>query len=314
MTDKPFTITNIGTNPASVKIVRNKTSITYAEYLGNYVMVSFDNRHFTKYESDFDIKVEPKSSLYIKISKGYHITFEDKIIDNIQIRNSKVVLSGNINSLLSPNKYLDPSAKLPHAAFKDLFYDPILFTDICNESIVSAEDLEMPALKLSNYAYHRMFLNCKKLIHPPKVLPAKNIKSFTYADMFKGCINLQEIPDIKAETLIGRSCSDMFANCTSLKNISNFPRKLKKIESNSCDRMFYGCTNLNVLPSEININKAEGYIGIKMFDKIAYDYNYPMLSTNHKHISSGAYFRMFSRGVSNRKYPMSVFSRGRYIW
>lgn len=339
MNDKPFTITNVGQDIANVIVVKNDCAQKKDWFTP--IMVSFDNKNFTElkrhmsnhidididkgtisdseydiaqanvYYNMFVIKLKPKSNLYIKIASTHYL---DKIIDNIWIKGSKVVLSGNINSLLS-QVYLDPSVKLPKHVFMDLFHKQHRFVDVEDTTIISAEDLELPSLKLNHSAYLRMFINCAGLIHPPKVLPARSIPTFAYANMFHGCKKLQAIPNIQANIFEERSCPDMFTECKSLTDISNFPRKIKHVQLNAFDRMFFMCNKLKTLPSQIDIKESAAFIGIKMFDSIDKDYNYPLITLNKAYATKGTLFRLFpGNSLDKCNYPMSVFFKGEYIW
>jgi len=73
-----------------------------------------------------------------------------------------------------------------------------LFTS-CN-TIISAENLILPATTLTNNCYTYMFAGCTKLATAPE-LPATTLINSCYSSMFYGCSNLTDAPKLPATTL-----------------------------------------------------------------------------------------------------------------
>ena len=123
-----------------------------------------------------------------------------------------VNVGGNIMSLVSnvwdlPTYY---SEILVNNALRGVFED-------C--TIVSAEDLILPATTLSNSCYKQMFKNCSNLTTPPQSLPASVVSQYAYAEMFSGCASLTKSPDILCSEIGTRGCEQMFYGCSSLNQI-----------------------------------------------------------------------------------------------
>ena len=79
--------------------------------------------------------------------------------------------------------------------------------------------------------------------------------------------------------------------------------------------MFFMCNKLKTLPSQIDIKESAAFIGIKMFDAIDKDYNYPLITLNKAYATKGTLFRLFpGNSLDKCNYPMSVFFKGEYIW
>lgn len=85
------------------------------------------------------------------------------------------------NKLISAGNLLLPATTLVARAYQEMFYE-------CT-ALVSAPKI-LPATSFpGSYAYASMFFNCKALLRAP-VLPAENLRSGCYYQMFQGCTGL----------------------------------------------------------------------------------------------------------------------------
>ena len=122
-------------------------------------------------------------------------------------------------------------------------------------SLIDADNFA--ALETINHDYtfpHLFYNNTHLFNHSWKdfILPAKNVKQYSYAYMFYGCTNLSKAPDLPA-TKVARSCYEyMFQNCSSLVYIpSTLPATdLAADEASACYMaMFRNCTKITTAPS-----------------------------------------------------------------
>jgi hypothetical protein len=98
---------------------------------------------------------------------------------------TKFNVSGNIMSLLYGDDFVgktDLTGK--NCVFRYLFNN-------CNK-LLSAENLILPATKLSDSCYENMFQGCESLTIAPE-LPASKLTYQCYRAMFSGCFKLQHI-------------------------------------------------------------------------------------------------------------------------
>ncbi|MBR1922452.1 MAG: InlB B-repeat-containing protein, partial [Paludibacteraceae bacterium] len=126
-------------------------------------------------------------------------------------------VSGNILSLTScsaDRKTIGTVNTWPEYYFTNLFYS-------CS-SLVSAENLEMPATTVGNSACRYMFGGCTSLTKAPKTLPAATIGDYSYMFMFYNCSTLVKSPDIHATSITTSGHHSMFLNCVALRQIRTY--------------------------------------------------------------------------------------------
>ena len=172
-----------------------------------------------------------------------HIPNRAKIVDKnfySFASEGQVSVSGNIMYLVDPKGKATTMAK---SAFSLLFKN--------NSGLVSAEDLILPALQLSDYCYSEMFSGCSSLTKVPK-LPATELKPYCYYRMFDGCSALETAPYLPAQELVTRCYYSMFRNCTSLNYISvNF----KEWDSSATDSWLVGVPSTGIIECCLSLIK-----------------------------------------------------------
>lgn len=137
-------------------------------------------------------------------------------------RNGKFEVEGNIMSLLFGDNFVGQT---------DLTGYNNVFTNMFNVSktiktysLISAENLVLPATTLSSDCYCGVFFGCAALVTPPKILPATTLPSHyrygCYGNMFNGCASLTTAPVLPATTLASNCYQQMFKGCTSLSAIT----------------------------------------------------------------------------------------------
>ena len=141
---------------------------------------------------------------------------------------------GNIMSMINSTGFTTATT-IGNGAFEKMFYH-------C-ASLISAENLVLPATNIGDYCYNNMFNDCYNLTKVPALLPATTLKPFCYYNMFRGCSRITNTPELPA-TALTRSCYDsMFYGCTRITNAPELPAPTL---AQSCyDSMFNGCTSLN---------------------------------------------------------------------
>ena len=132
-----------------------------------------------------------------------------------------------------------PATKLANNCYSRMFYGCSYLT----------EAPELPATKLANNCYSRMFYGCSSLTEAPE-LPAITMVNGCYTEMFMDCSSLTEAPELPATTLAEYCYYGMFSGCTSLRE-AELPQRTPNSNASypdyCYDIMFNGCTNLNKL-------------------------------------------------------------------
>lgn len=98
------------------------------------------------------------------------------------------------------------------------------------------------------YCFYKLFISAGGLTSISKnFLPATTLKAQCYYQMFNGCTNLRNAPDLPAMELTNDCYRAMFYGCTSLKEAPELPATTLAI--NSYRSMFYQCTSLRIAPT-----------------------------------------------------------------
>ena len=116
---------------------------------------------------------------------------------------------GNIMSLVYGDNFDGQTALTSSYNFCQLFK--------CSHC-VSAENLVLPTMTLTQYCYRAMFSRCGDLIKVP-ALPATTLAKGCYWYMFEQSPSFTDAPELPAETLVAECYGHMFEACTSLNYI-----------------------------------------------------------------------------------------------
>lgn len=117
-------------------------------------------------------------------------------------------IEGNIMSLVYGSNFVGETALTGTYNFCSIFK---------LSNCVSAENLVMPAITLTNYCYRAMFSKCTSLVAAP-ALPATTLSKGCYWYMFEECA-ITNAPDLLAETLVAECYGYMFTGCRSLNSV-----------------------------------------------------------------------------------------------
>ena len=146
-------------------------------------------------------------------------------------------VEGNIMSLINSTDFGTLTALSSDYTFNFLFNG-------CT-GLTSAENLVLPATRLTEYCYRGMFENCSSLTTAPSILPAATLKNYCYSNMLQGCTSLTTAPALPARTLADDCYNNMFRDCKSLKTAPVLPAT--NLVVYCYNYMFYGCTSLNYI-------------------------------------------------------------------
>ena len=145
---------------------------------------------------------------------------------------------GNIMSLYYGDDFIgqnDLTGK--NYAFSKLFFN-------C-KNLISVDNLILHATTLSDYCYNFMFNNCTLLAKGPE-LPATTLASYCYTYMFNSCSSLTKAPELPAKKLEVSCYRGMFSSCRSL---TTAPELQVTTLADSCYfSMFYNCESLVKAP------------------------------------------------------------------
>ena len=105
------------------------------------------------------------------------------------------------------------------------FEDLITFTETYNfygifrtTNVISAENLILPAKNITTQCYRNMFIGCTSLTTAPE-LPATTLSEGCYMNMFLGCSALVKGPVLPAPILTQQCYQGLFNNCSNLTYI-----------------------------------------------------------------------------------------------
>ena len=118
---------------------------------------------------------------------------------------------GNIMSLVDEEGFATATTLSGSYTFKYLF--------ATNTTLTDASGLLLPATELPSYCYQQMFYNCSALTAAPE-LPATQLASYCYNQMFRGCYALTAAPDLPATELPNYCYYQMFFACSKLATVT----------------------------------------------------------------------------------------------
>lgn len=215
----------------------------YIEALGN-ITVTFGNPY--EYSKDGIAWVSATSADSISATAGEKIYYRasgltatsSNGIGRFKIKGAYCNVGGNAMSMLYGADYIGKTEIMQSYALATLFISQTLIKD--------ASDLLLPATTLAAACYKEMFSGCSNLSNAPE-LPATTLAESCYNGMFKACIySLVTAPKLPATTLAGYCYDNMFSGCSKLVNAPELPATTL---ADSCyNSMFMKCTSLVTAP------------------------------------------------------------------
>ena len=150
---------------------------------------------------------------------------------------------GNIMSLVEATNYAAATTLTGEMNFYMMFKD--------NQNIKNhdSKDLVLPATNLSSRCYDNMFTGCTGLTRLPE-LPATTLVDGCYMGMFTGCTGLTTLPVSFPNITLASACyCAMFKNCTGLTSAPVLP--VATLTEDCYLYMFQGCTGLTTIPENM---------------------------------------------------------------
>lgn len=93
----------------------------------------------------------------------------------------------------------------------------------------------------TQYVFQGLFRGSKLISAENLVLPARRLTDGCYYSMFNGCTSLTTAPELPATTLASSCYGFMFDGCTSLTSEAQVPNSIVPIGGNYCSYMYCGC-------------------------------------------------------------------------
>ena len=209
---------------------------TYGDYTISGLQYSVNNGKWENVEKDIPVTFgETNGTLRLRGTNinGTASNWSEYSIITFTDKNVKVACTGDIRTLLDWRSYNIVETK--NAKFCHLF----------NRCSVLTSAPELPATKLADYCYYKMFYGCTSLTDAPE-LKATELADYCYNNMFAGCKSLTSAPELKATTLAYGCYSSMFNGCISLTTAPAL--KATELAASCYSSMFYGCTSLTDAP------------------------------------------------------------------
>ena len=176
---------------------------------------------------------------FFTISQGY-VECHGNIMS--LCNNSNIIKSYSFFYLFSGNTYLKTAP--------DIIADEVesngcynMFDSCSNLKSIDKIDVK----KVGNSGCSRMFNNCSSLVNIPSILPATELSTYCYKQMFYNCQSLTQAPELPATELYYQCYDSMFSNCS---NLVKAPTELPAttLTGNCYKGMFYNCISLERAP------------------------------------------------------------------
>ena len=182
----------------------------------------------------FNNRVSVGNTLFT-ISQGY-VECHGNIMS--LCNNSNIIKSMSFSSLFKYNSRLKTAP--------DIIADEVeqqgcyeMFNGCSNLKSIDKIDVK----KVGNKGFSRMFNDCSSLVNIPSILPATQLASYCYRQMFYNCQSLTQAPELPATELYENCYDGMFSDCSSLVNA---PTELPAttLAPNCYQSMFQTCSSL----------------------------------------------------------------------
>lgn len=164
-------------------------------------------------------------------SGSYNVRFE--------LNNTNFYAYGNVMSLIddSGSGFANDKTISASQALKGIFQGAVKMINHPTKRIV------LPATNVSSNCYEEMFIGCTGLKTAPD-LPATSLSLRCYKKMFFNCTGLTKAPDVLPATILASECyENMFGGCTSLTKAPVLPDAT--LVDGCYGWMFSGCSSLN---------------------------------------------------------------------
>ena len=247
MTTKNYTISGLeySVNDGEWATVEAGTEVTFGGTNGNLRLRGTNINGTASNWSEYSIITFTDKNVKVACTGDIRTLLDWRSYNIVETKNAKFCHLFNRCSVLTSAPEL-PATKLADYCYYKMFYGCTSLTDAP----------ELKATELADYCYNNMFAGCKSLTSAPE-LKATTLAYGCYSSMFNGCISLTTAPALKATELAASCYSSMFYGCTSLTDAPEL--KATELAASCYDNMFYGCTKLSTVtmlaPSD-QISKA----------------------------------------------------------
>lgn len=222
---------------------------------------------------------------YVQLWGNQATTYSSNKNSHIGVANGFAYVYGNAMSLVQ-NGATD-FANLTEMQGANTFCN--LFRSTTLMDIHPTKDLILPAENVTSSAYSNMFNGCTGLTRGPQIM-ATTIGSSGCYYMFYQCTNLASMPDLHATTLDNNACYFMFYQCSSLVAAPAIPATT--VGAQSCMFMFYGCTALTTAPEILPATTLANNCYMQMFAGCSQLAASPVLPAAQ--LAEGSYKQMFA--------------------
>lgn len=261
-----FTITNTGSGKYNLIITINSTA---------------KKKHF--YYTTDDIKwVKSSDNLEINLEKNEKIRLRCIFNGNTEEANKfKSYLTFSSNDQLDAYTGINVSGDIQSLSAGDDFKNQNNLATFAN-GLLSGKSwtfngIVLPSKNLSPYCYQNMFEGCKNLVEVPE-LPAETLQDYCYSYMFSGCTKLTKTGQTSWSNTANGCCECMFMGCTGLTEISTLIFSDNVNLTSECYwGMFSNCTNISsvtihkkVLPDSAGNCFGRLFAGCSKLSKITY--------------------------------------------
>ena len=177
------------------------------------------------------------------IAKGQKVAFranavptEENGVGTFSFTKNVSIIGGTPLSLLHSYKSAY-NHNLSDYCFRNLFKG--------STHLISAARMVLPSEQLAVGCYWDMFNGCGNLADSPE-LPATSLADYCYNAMYYDCTSLVNAPELPATGMKPFCYNGMFSGCTSLENAPELPATTLAEQCYYC--MFFGCTSLENAP------------------------------------------------------------------
>ena len=213
----------------------NALSAGTISWAAQNVEYSVNNGEWTTFNTSLNVSAGDK----VRMRSSGNTAYSTSSINYKNITSTaEMEVEGNIMSLLYGDNFATATTLSAKYALGNLLRN--------NTKLVSAENLVLPALNVTQSGYDLLFANCTALLTSPKILPATSLSQSCYSGMFEGCTSLISAPEILATSAPRQAFYYMFQDCNSLVNAPKIDAST--FDRYTCEGMFKGCTSLENIP------------------------------------------------------------------
>lgn len=203
----------VGSEYFTIQAIENGTQITfqYAD-AGDGVQYSLDQVSWIPYQTvDGAITLNAGERVYFRGKRTSYARTNN--VSLVTVADDKpCYVYGNFMSLLCTGDYV-PSSSVGTDAFRGAFRGAAWLRSHPSQKIV------LPAMQLSSGCYREMFYDCTGLVTGPE-LPATELAVDCYYHMFRGCTNLSSEMVLPARNMVSGCYFAIFYDCLSLTSVT----------------------------------------------------------------------------------------------